>query len=356
MSKTEKEMNQLLVEATKYYKNDQFEESCNVFSELNELYYATNNDNNPYYLFLYGRSLYHLAVESSDVFGGAGATGEEDDDEEDEEEEGKDGVEKTEKDKKSALYQFGEERRKEEEEEEQEKEDKEQAQKDQEQEDQEQEDDNDGNDFENAWSVLEISRAMYEEQLQQAEADKEEKLVKDLKLQLSENYDVLGLVSLEMENFKQSKEDFVKCLQYREDVYQETDPTHRLIIEANYKLGMALENDPLEYKECEKYMKKVITLLETRIKEGKGEPDDSELVKDLKEKLEEIKMNNIENENMEVKQLQAMKALLGGAASGTVNVGTEQKVNDLTSMIVKKGKKRSLPVGDEEPGLKKAKK
>ncbi|SCU91269.1 LADA_0F09010g1_1 [Lachancea dasiensis] len=308
------EVKRLLGEAAKFYAAKDYEKSTNLYSEVNALHDALKGESNADYLFLYGKSLYQLALSQSDVFGG-----------EQDEEEGEDADDEGHDSKKKELYQFsaavaeGEDADLQPSEEPGQDEGAQDALKEQEDDD-EQPEMAQTSDFESAWELLELARSLYEKQSEgPATIEK-----------LSETYDILGEISLETENFPQAKQDFAKSLELRLKAYAGEDPAHRLIIESHYKLSLALEFDPSESTQCQQELEKAIALLELRIKDGKAEKDDQGLLEELKLKFKELKLTEESLETIKQQSMAQIKSVLSGTAP----------VNDLTSMVKKRKPKQ----------------
>lgn len=324
---TDENIKSLLSEAAKYYAVKDFEKSTNLYSELNELNDALTGQNNADYLYLYGKSLFQLALSHSEVLGGG--PDDEDPINEDQDESSE---------QKQQMYQFNEVLAEGDEivEEERENTESEEAHGQEKvgtegEEDGDNEEDEKSDDFESAWEILDLARAIYEKQ-----GDKPEIMKK-----LSETYDILGEISLEAENFSQAKEDFQHCLQIRQKLYSSEDPTNRLIIESFYKLSLALEFDPLESESCKENLNKAVQLLKRRIDEKHAEEGDKDLLKELKLKLRELQavknpLEVLKSEGM----LQIQRALSGDSS-------VPAPVNDLTSMV-KKRKSSSKPDVENE--------
>ncbi|SCU99954.1 LANO_0F04500g1_1 [Lachancea nothofagi CBS 11611] len=318
------EIKQLLNEAAKFYAAKDYEISTNLYSEANAIYDASTGSSNADYLYLYGKSLYMLALSHSDVFGG-------DDEQEEQEVEG----DEEEESKKKQLYQFSDTLAEEEEDEEQETVNKGPSQEEDNSQQEEaqiepQDEETPTSDFENAWEILELARSHYENMPQDSETLQK----------LSETYDILGEISLETENFPQAKQDFAKCLELRLKAYNDQDSAHRLIIESHYKLSLALEFDPSEGAECQKELERAIELLETRIKDQKAEKGDEGLLEELKVKLKELKVTEESFDTIKRESVAQVKQVLGVAP-----------VNDLTSMV-----KKRKPKQDQTQQTKKQKK
>lgn len=316
------EIKHLLAEAAKFYAARDYEKSTNLYSEVNALHDTLTGTSSADYLFLYGKSLFQLALSQSEVFGKDEETagGESDSDEE-------------ESSKKHELYQFSETLA---EGDEIEKGD------DAEQDDEEVggehpgENEHEGagdegqeeepSDFENAWEILELARSVYEKQPQEPETLRK----------LSETYDILGEISLETENFPQAKQDFEKCLELRQAVYGTVDATHRLIIESYYKLSLVLEFDPNDAKDCQENLSKAVELLEKRIKEKGAEEGDDGLLEELKLKLKELKTTEASLNAIKHQSMAQIKEALGLPSDSK---SAPAAVNDLTSMVKKRKSK-----------------
>ncbi|SCU83462.1 LAME_0C05270g1_1 [Lachancea meyersii CBS 8951] len=323
------EIRGLLSEAAKFYAAKDYETSTNLYSEANAMYDASTGQSNADYLFLYGKSLYQLALSQSEVFGG-----EDDGQEEQQDEDTESGEDENDKDQQ--LYQFSETLAEgdgvEENGKEGENSGEEEGEVGEEGEGPEDEGDSQTNDqtqtsdFENAWEVLELARAHYEKQAQDQE----------ILEKLSETYSILGEISLETENFPQAAHDLTRCLELRKKAYSGEDPTHRLIIESHYKLFLALELDPAQSAQSQEQLEAAVQLLDARIKDKKGEKDDEGLLEELKLKLKELKSSAQSLEALK----QASVAQIKEALTGTTNSNKPAAVNDLTSMVKKRKPKQ----------------
>lgn len=307
----------LLEEAAKCYSSKDYEGAVFYYSEVNKLYEAENGQPNADYLYLYGKSLYHSGLAKNDILGVP--SDEEDgvivtDDDKDGENAGKDQTDR--------MFQFGIE---------------EEEVREQDQNDDDgshatgktldsHSDNEDQSEFEAAWEVLEVARFMYDDMLKT-----NPECTKILE-KLADTYDILGEISLESGNFQQAANDFETLLSYREKLYKQADESNRLLIEAYYKIALALDNLPDRHDDCVLHMKKAIHLLKTRIDNGIGEPDDDTLLDDLNEKLKEL-----QNPSMLQSLKQEMLQQIATAA-----FSPPEKVNDLTATIKKKPRSHNV--------------
>ncbi|ODV60898.1 uncharacterized protein ASCRUDRAFT_76247 [Ascoidea rubescens DSM 1968] len=105
------------------------------------------------------------------------------------------------------------------------------------------------NDFELAWDVLDLSRVLFETEFEELKkVDRHNNLEKvEILKKISEIYNLLGEVSLENENFKQSTADFLKSLDYliiMNDIIKEykiSQIDYKLLSEIHYKLSLSYE-------------------------------------------------------------------------------------------------------------------
>lgn len=212
-------------------------------------------------------------------------------------------------------------------------------------------------DFEAAWEILDLSRALFEDRvskLEGAAAELTKPLIKsddeepksdyivNLK-KLSETYDLLGEVSLESENFPQAAADLASCLKLRQKLYDSKKST--LISESHYKLSLALEfclEDPTLRKEAAEHMKHAIDSVKARndVETDKEKKKDNEqLLVELNERYEELKKDP--EQELEDQQMNIIKGILGEATSDGSNQTkiasvVQNKVNDLSSMVKKR--------------------
>ncbi|CDO92969.1 unnamed protein product [Kluyveromyces dobzhanskii CBS 2104] len=322
----------LLIEGAKHYAEKNYELAVDDYGDLNQLYDSENEVPNPDYLFLYGKALYQFALSRADVFGMGSnvkrqGDAEEEDDEKGQNESGSKG---------SGLIQFAEEEEEEEEEEEDGDDENDEDDEDEEEEgerqddnddDEDEEHEHDKDDFENAWDILELSRSCYEAKLEEHPDNKE------LKLKLSECYDLLGEVSLESENFPQASHDFEECLKLRKELLEAEDPIDRSIIESYYKISLALEFDPNQFEKCKSNLTQCIKLLKQRCETvDKDDEDQKDLLNELQTKLKELDDSEAQMQSLKNDLLSTIHSVTAPAASQA----TDASVNDLTSMVKKR--------------------
>ncbi|KAJ7117547.1 hypothetical protein C8R44DRAFT_832297 [Mycena epipterygia] len=234
-------------------------------------------------------------------------------------------------------------------------------------------------DFNAAWEVLDLARAIYAKQTEEG-ADK------DVQLKLADTYIALGDVSLETEKFDQAITDYEAGLALKGELLPRSS---RQIAEAHYKLSMVLDLTSGRLGDAITHAERALESIECRLAElanpsaaeaaapppdpkGKGKSK-SRLVRDdlvgsmsaaqieaetkelagLKEdlalKVEELKTRPDEPmKNASALVAQALDAELN-AHAGANGAGSAQVVNDLTSMVVKK-KKKPAPAPAEASG------
>ncbi|KAH7907890.1 hypothetical protein BJ138DRAFT_1158916 [Hygrophoropsis aurantiaca] len=260
-------------------------------------------------------------------------------------------------------------------------------------------------DFNAAWEVLELARAIYEKGQDEDVA---------VKMKLADSYIALGDVSLETEKFDQAIADYTAGLAIKDELLPISS---RQIAEAHYKLSMVLDLTSGRLSDAIVHAEKALSSIEHRMaelrdglngqlpplaspgpeiedKKGKGKGRDTStnavhateavqlmtrpqmeaelkelegLKEDLALKVEELKTApNEPSESAPAMAAKALDAELNGARSipeaGQQGVGV---VNDLTAMVVKKKKKpedaadgagkRKADDGDASPSAKKAK-
>ncbi|KAJ7210466.1 hypothetical protein GGX14DRAFT_363408 [Mycena pura] len=226
-------------------------------------------------------------------------------------------------------------------------------------------------DFNAAWEVLDLARAIYTKQTDDG-ADA------DVQLKLAETYITLGDVSLETEKFDQAITDYEAGLALKENLLPRSS---RQIAEAHYKLSIVLDltsgrlgdaithaehalesiecrlallsnplagaNDPAHVPDPKGKGKSRLvsdasvanmsaTQIQAEIKELEG------LKGDLAIKVEELKIRPDEprkNASDLVAQALDVELNTNRPANGGAGSGAPQAVNDLTAMVVKKKKK-----------------
>lgn len=343
------EVKKLLEEGAKSYASKNFEVAIENYGEACQLYSQDHDgEEDPDLLLLYGKALFQLAQSRNGLFGGnPDATDD------------KEGEAGTDADAKpsnaNGMFTFSEDVPLAEEEDEDENPAKEEEEEQDEEEDEEEEgakdekkdtneEEEEQSDFEVAWEILDLARALFESQIGGMSNDipqdinKSQDPVIQTKLKLSEIYDLLGEISLETENFKQASDDFESLLKVRESLYQFNS---NMISEAHYKLSLALEFnfDDKESKE------KAITHLKLSIESIKQNTENAEknkdVVKDLEIRLEDLQKDPNEIFNQQKQEI--MEGILGEAVSSpqTKKPTSTQPVNDLTSMV----KKRKIKPG-----------
>ncbi|KAI0395435.1 hypothetical protein F5Y17DRAFT_423610 [Xylariaceae sp. FL0594] len=267
----------MVAKATALYHSKKYDDAAEIFSSATEKQAELNGEmapENADVLFLYGRCLFKVGQSKSDVLGGkapvekkvasgAGngakpkkpiaeastskAPAEEKTEAEQVAEEGvaiiakaAEGGEASVPDAKKPLFQFnGDENF----------EDSEEGEEEAEGEDQEggeEEEVEDDDDLAVAFEILELSRVLFEKQLEAASAqgpDKdvagdENSMVRHIKERLSDIHDLLAEISLENEKFPEAIKDCRATLKYKRELHTEDS---EIIAEAHFKLSLALE-------------------------------------------------------------------------------------------------------------------
>ncbi|KAK9453044.1 hypothetical protein V1511DRAFT_526577 [Dipodascopsis uninucleata] len=267
------ELEKLVASGSKSYGLKNYEEATDDFAKACELHISLNGEDDPDLLFLYGRSLFQVAVSSSDVLGAIKSNSAEQEKENTTMSKTKSSAADMSPTDKKGLFQFSG--------------DNPDDDSDEEEEGGEQEEQTEDSDFETAWEVLDLARTLFDKQLSALSDDDENKETKrELKKKLADVYDILGEISLESENCEQAAADLESALNLKEIIY----PFESTIIsEAYYKLSLALEfvpDSPDSRKRASEFMLKAIESVKKRIQIS-GE-DDPELLKDL-----EIRYNDL---------------------------------------------------------------
>ncbi|OBA19714.1 hypothetical protein METBIDRAFT_79094 [Metschnikowia bicuspidata var. bicuspidata NRRL YB-4993] len=222
-------------------------------------------------------------------------------------------------------------------------------------------------DFEAAWDILDLTRALLEKVVEDSaqnaadlqppylvsdDAEPSNKYVETIK-KLSETYDLLGEVSLETENFLQAATDLEACLELRKKLYSGT--TSSWISESHYKLSLALEfciEDPDLRSKAAGHVRLAIAVVKAQA-ENQPDLDDTKktenagLLRDLEERHKELQKDP--EKEVEAEQLDIIKGLLGeavagsGAARAFTETAEKPTVNDLSSMVKKR---KAKPVSD----------
>ncbi|KAH3678117.1 hypothetical protein WICMUC_001681 [Wickerhamomyces mucosus] len=357
------QINKLLEQGAKQYALKNYEKSSELYGEACEIYNTEFNDDDPDLLYLYGKSLYQIAINKNEIFGAGGDNnnniGEDDgnlgnkDQDQDHDEDG------DQDENLNSNYQFSTEVEEEEENQDQDDEEEDQDDNDREEEEEDKDQDQepqgqDQTDFEIAWEILDLSRSLFDKILS--------KLIKPQNLQdlsieynsinfkISEIYNLLGEISLEVENFENSIEDFKKSLDIKSQIFKFN---HNYISEIHYKLSLAYEfqnnsnnNDNIE---------NAINHLQLSIDSIKQRDEiDNELIKELNLKLKDLKQNDNNETNEDDQFNQQKQLILQGIlgqqqqqpSSSTNPIPNQTNINDLTSIVKKrKPKNQSTLVG-----------
>lgn len=355
------EVENLVASGAKFYAAKDFESASEVYGKACEVYsQETEEQDSGDLLLLYGKSLFQLAVEKSEVLGGvkkekavseegekkseeegfqfesSHLVEEESDDEEEHKGKGKENVEVDEEEEKEVDEEEGEE---------------------QEQVREEGEEEEGESDFEFAWNILDAARSIFERQLEDENKTEEQKLerLKDneiagdpvvaLQVKLSQTFDLLGEVSLEAENYQQAFNDFNDSLKLRKIIYK---PYSSLISETYYKMSLALEfveDEGAARAKAIEYTELAIEAIEKN-PEQKDEKEKKSLIGELKDRVEDLGKDPLQ----EQKDL-IMNGLLGEVAQAVKGAPQVPKaVNDLSTSV----KKRKGP--NVMKGVKKSKK
>ncbi|KAF9244680.1 hypothetical protein BU15DRAFT_41998 [Melanogaster broomeanus] len=251
-------------------------------------------------------------------------------------------------------------------------------------------------DFNAAWDVLELARAIYEKAKDEDD---------DIKLKLADTYITLGDVSLETEKFDQAITDYSAGLALKVDLLPMSS---RQIAEAHYKLSMVLDltsgrlSDAILHSEkaLESVLQRITELkdglsgklppspvqVQKEDKKGKGKATPSpllagDLVQNISKNQMEVELQELESLKedlaLKVDELKTMPAEPLDSAPGMAARALDQELNarsiavpgqpavvhDLTSMVKKKkkpaesegGTKRKTNDDDASPATKKAK-
>ncbi|GJE90318.1 hypothetical protein PsYK624_064470 [Phanerochaete sordida] len=233
-------------------------------------------------------------------------------------------------------------------------------------------------DFNAAWEVLDLARALFEKR--QDESD-------EIKLKLADTYICLGDVSLETEKFDQAITDYEAGLAHKAELLPQSS---RQIAEAHYKLSIVLDMSSGRLSDAIEHAEKALASVEARLAElrnavggqlkvepladakGKGKGpakgprmlgDDAiqnmtqaqraseikeleGLKEDLALKVEELKtLPNEEGLSAPALAAKALDTELNAGAAAPVPAAPAQ-VNDLTGMVKKK-KKPAVQTAEE---------
>lgn len=360
-----KDILELIHEGSKAYSGKNYDLATSKFADACSAFNKEHNKDCPDLLLLYGKALFQSGVTKSGVLGGISTqpvtSRKEDDDENDENDENfEEGMANEELE--IAAEQDEEEDKETENEERKTEADSESEPKDERTESQD-EDEEEQSEFEAAWDILDLARALFEERVSGLEgansdlsmpylkSDDEEptnEYVINLK-KLSETYDLLGEVSLESENFSQAAADLESCLKLRQKMYD--SKLSSSISESHYKLSLALEfseEDELRSKAAD-HVRQAMNIVKARDEQESDKAhkeDNAQLLQELAERYEELKRNP--EQQMVDQQMNIIKGILGEATSESSNASkfvtaVQSKVNDLSSMVKKRKAQPSGP-------------
>ncbi|PPQ62866.1 hypothetical protein CVT24_006264 [Panaeolus cyanescens] len=251
----------------------------------------------------------------------------------------------------------------------------------------EKEDDDDGepeDDFNAAWEVLDLARAIYEKESEKSDDE-------EMKLKLADTFIALGDVSLETEKFDQAITDYEAGLKLKLELLPISS---RHIAEAHYKLSMVLDLTSGRLSDAIVHAEKALESVKSRLTElkdglegklpplpetpprdtngkGKGKATTTRLVRD--DYVQKMSKSQIENEIKELTGLEvdlglkveelktspneslgsSAPALAAQALDQELNAGSKASsgtsapavVNDLTSVVKKKKKNAAEPNG-----------
>ena len=156
-------------------------------------------------------------------------------------------------------------------------------------------------------------------------------------LLLSDVYDLAGNNHLELENFEEAIPSYEKALKLLEEHYKD-DNTNEDITEGYMKLCEALKWAQ-DTKNYEKYLKKIIKLIELRVdrRKSKDVEKDKATLLELKEDLDDIKESQMDIRERHPEFDSVLKRALGQLLSPEeISANSGAAINDLSSMIKKK--------------------
>ncbi|KAI1812535.1 hypothetical protein GGS20DRAFT_557330 [Poronia punctata] len=256
----------MVAKATALYHSKKYEEAAEIFSTATERQAELNGEmapENADVLFLYGRCLFKVGQSNSDVLGGKapvekkatnGANAKPKKSKADAPAEETTGAEQivanaagvgetSVPDAKKPLFQFnGDERFEDSDEEAGAEEEQQEGEGEEGGEEEEEEED----DLAVAFEILEVSRVLFEKQLEEANPEGPDKeitgeqnsIVRHIKERLSDIHDLLAEISLENEKYPEAIKDCRATLKYKQELYANDS---EIIAEAHFKLSLALE-------------------------------------------------------------------------------------------------------------------
>jgi len=207
------------------------------------------------------------------------------------------------------------------------------------------EDDDDPTNLQLAWEMLELAKVVYMKQIESATAEEKP----ELEDKLCETYMILGEVSLENENYPQSEEDLLICLQMRQNS-QSSDS--RCIAETHYQLGIA-QGFHMKYEEAIESLNAAISVLETRINNLKNKTESSndieKEVSELEALIPDIKEKITDTKEMKAENLRKMREASGFPAPAVSGSGEGASGSSSAKPISSIAIKRKGPEDDVDP-------
>ncbi|KAI0434376.1 hypothetical protein F5Y09DRAFT_328272 [Xylaria sp. FL1042] len=251
-----------------------------------------------------------------------------------------------------------------------------------------------------AFEILELSRVLFEKQLQEATTSEgpdkdvaadENRLVRHFKERLSDIHDLLAEISLENEKFPEAIKDCRATLKYKEELYTEDS---EIVAEAHFKLSLALEFasmtttgedgdgagpktvDEVMRTEAAEELEKAIESTKLKLQNKEVElatshaPEDNdetrkqitdvkEIIADMEQRLTELRKPPVDM-SAALGQDNPLTGLLGqafGESSSEQAARVEEakkKAKDLSGLVRKKAKEEPKPEPEESNGKRKA--
>lgn len=330
-------LEKLLQDGAEAMAANRFEDAVGIYSEACQMSNLENGKDDPDLMFLYGKALFENAVQSSDVLGNV---------EKKKEREEKRDTDTKDKDEEDVQFQFNDKLAEEEDEEEKEEEEEElpanKIADESDSSDEEVEAPNEEaeqSDFEIAWEILDLTRILYDEEINNTKINikepyndninEENKEFINKYSRLCDVYMLMGDISLENENFIQSIEDYEKGNKMLLKLF---NLNNGRLHEAKFKLSLSYEflGDEVGLNKSIECMKELLDMIENR-EEDKG------LVEEVKSRLYDLQVLQRERNKEKAQLVGLLKGVSSGSGSGSVDAVVARDLSGL----VKKRKKNS---------------
>ncbi|OLL25077.1 NASP-related protein sim3 [Neolecta irregularis DAH-3] len=320
---------QLVAQGCKAFALKKYDDAADILAQAVEAVIKTNGEDsadNADTLLLYGKALFEVARQKSQVLGGGSPSDHED-------EAAQDSLSKVALPDSTQDPRFHFEGDVE-------------SNEDENDEDPEQED-NGEEDFTLCWETLDYARVLYEKKTDHQQLKGDNEGLKATKWKLADVFDLLGEVSLESENFEQAITDLQKSLEFKKELHSGHS---NILSEAYFKLALAYEHSPNEADRPEAIanIEHAINTVKTFIKleeekhglDAKGKDKEVQAITEGKEMVTMMEQKLAElQQPPDSKVTQTLRDLLAQSGGASLREGVEALIgsaNDLSGLVRKK--------------------